>query len=333
MKRMLCPLTFWFLLLVLLTGCEGREKEEIPEAFCEVKINLDWEGVVEMPDRVQVIFYPQGSDGKPTMNNLPANGGTTNVKPGKYKMLIYNCDNGEYEVKVRNIDKIETIEAYSEPYTALAGQGLVWEPLPIYAAQVDVTIEEIDKEKTLDVKPKLIPQTCSFELKVKGLEYVSSVNGSISGVAASYYLGLGCCSTDTCSVFFEMQKGDGVLKGKFNFFGVPAEKARAFAIAQLLTIKLVKRDNSVQEIKVDVTEAIQKANTPGENPGDNPGGTPGEDPGEKPGGSTGGGNIEIEIEEEIEIPYVPPPPSEDGGGIGGEVGDWGEEEEVVIPMK
>lgn len=325
MKRIICPLTLWLLLQVLLTGCGEREKEEIPENFCEVGINLNWEGITSVPEGVEVLFYRQdNTNSKPTTTYLPAKGGKTNLKPGIYKVVIFNYDTEA--VQIRGTDKLETLEAYTGPCTGFVGEnttGMVWEPDPIYVARLDLTIEEKEKEKALDVKPQLIPQTCSFEIKVKGLEYVNSVSGSVSGVAASYLLGLGHCSTETCTVSFEMKKGDGVLKGKFCYFGVPHEAARAFSFTQLITIKVVRRDNSVQEVKVDVTEAIQNANTPGDNPGT--------DPGENPGGSSGG-SIDIEIKEEIEIPYVPPTPSEDGG-IGGDVGEWGDEEEVVIPMK
>jgi hypothetical protein len=330
-ERILSSLTFWLLLQFLLPGCSGREKEEeIPEVFCKVGINIDWTGVKELPDRVQAIFYPQDMEGRLSTNNLPAKGGNINIKPGKYKVLIYNCDDGEYEVKVRNIEKLETIEAYSEPYTALGtDKKLMWEPLPLYVVQEDLTIDENDIEKTLEVSPQLITQTCSFEIKVKGLEYVKEVSASVSGMAFSYFLGLKRFSDESCTIFVEMQKGNGVLKGKFHFFGVPGSEARALSsIPQQLTLRIVRRDDSIQEEKIDVTAVIQQIIENGN------GGGSGEEPGETPGGSTEPGD-DIEIEDKIEVPYVPPPSSggEGGGGIGGEVDDWGDEEEIVLPMK
>lgn len=328
-ERLVRSLTFWLLLQLLLPGCSGREEEEeIPEVFCKIGINIDWTRMKEMPDRVQAIFYPQDMEGRLSTNNLAAKGGNINIKPGKYKVLIYNCDDGEYEVKVRNIEKLETIEAYSEPYTALGtDKNLMWEPLPVYVVQEDLTIGENDIEKTLAVSPQLITQTCSFKIKVEGWEYVKDASANVSGMASSYFLGLKQCSDGSCTILVEMQKDNGVLKGKFRFFGVPGSEARALpSIAQQLTLRIVRRDDSVQEEKIDVTTIIRKIIENGN------GGGSGEKPGETPGGSTGPGD-DIEIEDKIEVPYVPPPSSGGGGGIGGKVDDWGDEEEIVLPMK
>ncbi len=333
-ERILSSLTFWLLLQILLPGCSGREEEEeIPEVFCKIGINIDWTGVKKLPESIAVIFYPQDGEGKGDPHFLlreEDKDKKISVKPGKYKVLIYNCDDGEYEVKVRNTGKLETIEAYSEPYTALGtDKNLMWEPLPLYVVQEDLTIGENDIEKTLKVSPQLITQTCSFEIKVKGLEYVKEASASVSGMAFSYFLGLKRFSDESCTIFVEMQKGNGVLKGKFNFFGVPGSEARALSsIPQQLTLRIVRRDDSIQEEKIDVTAVIQQIIENGN------GGGSGEEPGETPGGSTEPGD-DIEIEDKIEVPYAPPPSSggEGGGGIGGEVDDWGDEEEIVLPMK
>lgn len=330
MKKILCSLTFWLLLQLLLSGCNGREEdEEVPEVSCAISLSLDWKGVKEMPENIQVIFYSQETGNKLYASIQKAEGDIIKVKPGRYKVLIYNCDNGEYEVKVRNIEKLETVEAYSEPYTALAAdKNLMWEPLPIYTVLQDIEINEDDKEKVLRVIPKLIIQRCSFEIKVEGLEYVKEVSGSISGVSHSYFLGLERCSSQSCNIFVEMQKGKNTLKGSFYFFGTPDTEARAATFLQQLTVRIVRRDNSVQEKQIDITEVIQKIVDKGNEGGGN---EPGEDPGENPEPEE-----IIEIEENIEVPYVPPPSGgegEGGGGIGGEVDDWGDEEEIVLPMK
>ena len=332
-ERILSSLTFWLLLQFLLPGCSGREEEEeIPEVFCKIGINIDWTGVKKLPENIAVIFYPQDGEGKGDPHFLSATekNEKINMKPGRYKVLIYNCDDGVYEVQVRNTERLETIEAYSEPCTEMgAPKGSMLDPLLLYVVQEDLTIGENDIEKTLEVSPQLITQTCSFKIKTEGLEYVKEASASISGVAFSYFLGLKRFSDESCTIFIKMQKSNGVLKGKFNFFGVPGSEARALSsIPQQLTLRIVRRDDSIQEEKIDITAIIQQIIENGN------GGGSGEEPGETPGGSTEPGD-DIEIEDKIEVPYVPPPSSggEGGGGIGGEGDDWGDEEEIVLPMK
>ena len=91
----------------------------------------------------------------------------------------------------------------------------------------------------------------------------------------------------------------------------------------MLTVKIVKRDKTVQDITVDIAKQI--APTPPS------GGGGEEEPDTKP-------DTEIHIEVPVDGGEIvveelkPGTGGEGGGGIGGDVGDWGDEDNVELPV-
>ena len=84
----------------------------------------------------------------------------------------------------------------------------------------------------------------------------------------------------------------------------------------MMNLMIIKVDNSVQEVKINITEAVQEPT----------GGEGGEGEETKPPAL-----VEVEIEDEIKVDDVETPPS-GGGGIGGDVGDWDDETNVELPV-
>lgn len=302
------------LLLLTAAGCSYRDiLDDYPVAG--IKITLDWKGVTEqLPEGVRCIFYSNDGAGRRIDNFLSVTGGEMSVPPGHYSVVAYNFDS--QSILIKGDESYETIEAYTDYCSPSRSQNMVWEPDAFYVVNIDdIEIRDTDgAAMELTWKPKAVVQTNPFSLKTKRLENVASITGSIEGMANCYLLGKGCGKSDGCSIHFEAGKGDGVIEGEFTTFGVPKATGTRADNKVIMKLILMKIDNTVQEEKIDITEVV--ATTP-----------PPADEGEvgeviPPPVIKMPGDTEIEVDEVKAIP--------EGGGIGGSVDDWGEQENVTL---
>lgn len=81
-----------------------------------------------------------------------------------------------------------------------------------------------------------------------------------------------------------------------------------------LILRFIKTDNTVQEAAIDVTEIIETL----EDTGTGDDGKPAPPP-----------EIELPFDDKIEVDK---PEAPSGGGIGGDVGGWGPEDNVELPV-
>ena len=207
--------------LLMLTGCSRRDiLDDYPVSG--VEISLDWNGVTnKLPEGVRVIFYPKNAEGRKIDTYLSVKGGKVKVPPGRYSVVVYNYDTET--VQIRGEEAYETIEAFTGHCNGLGIAGteqLVWGPDLLYVVRIDdLKIENSEEELQLNWKPKLVVKTYSFKLKVQGLEYVSSIVGSIEGMSSCYDLGLGCGKAGDSPIYFAARGSAGEVTGSFTVFG------------------------------------------------------------------------------------------------------------------
>lgn len=310
--------TLW--LMVTLSGCSFREMLDT-YPVSGVQINFDWEGVTEkLPEGMRVIFYPKDAEGRLVDSHLESPlGGEMKVPPGNYAMVAYNYNTKS--VDIRGEGSYETIEAFTGPYTELdAVIDMVWWPDPLYVVALDdVEIAKSDEALQMELKPTAVVKSYTFDIKVEGLERVSSVLCYVSNLNGSCFLGKHTCELSKVPIYVDMERGDGVLRGRFASFVWPVSAETRMEMPMILTVKLVKRDHTVQEVEVDVTEALTAPPSP-----------PDEGEVEEPDAEI---DIEIPIpDDKIVVDELEPGFDEGGGGIGGEVGEWGDETNVVLPV-
>lgn len=311
-------LVFLFTLWVL-GGCSRRDiLDDYPVSG--VEISLDWDGVADqLPEGVRIIFYPKDGKSKKVDTYLSARGGKVKVPPGRYSVLVYNYDTET--VQIRNEGAYETIEAFTGHCNGLGIAGtekLVWGPDPLYVVNVEeLQIKKSDETLLLIWKPKLVVKTYTFKVKAEGLQYVSAIVGSVEGMASCYCLGRGCGMKGEAPIYFEAGiQGDGIIGG-FTAFGVlEGMVARAARGMVKMNFAFVKTDKTVQKVEVDITKVIADS-----------GGNEGENEEEDP-----PMEIELPIEDEIKVEKPDNPSGGGEGGIGGEVGGWGDEEEIELPV-
>ena len=306
--------------LLMVTGCSRRELlDDYPVSGVDIK--LDWNGVTDkLPEGVRVIFYPKSAEGRKIDTYLSVRGGKVKVPPGRYSVVAYNYDTET--VQIRGEEAYETIEAFTGYCNGLGIAGtekMVWGPDPLYVVQIDdLHIANSEEELLLDWKPKLVVKTYSFKIKVEGLEYVSSIVGSVEGMAGCYCLGRCCGKMNDAPIYFEAQGRSGEVTGSFTAFGLPEGAMSRASLAIKFTLAFIKVDKTVQKAEIDITEVIAdfESGEGGEGDVDEP-------PTE----------IELPLDDQIEVERPENPPSGDGGGIGGDVDGWGDEDEVILPVE
>ena len=93
-------------------------------------------------------------------------------------------------------------------------------------------------------------------------------------------------------------------------------------LAIKLTLAFIKVDKTVQKAEIDITEVIADSESGGESSGDD-GGDVVEPPTE----------IELPLDDKVEVEKPTTNPDGGGGGFDGDIGDWGDGGEVVLPVE
>ena len=315
--------------LLMLTGCSRRDiLDDYPVSGVDIK--LDWDGVTDqLPEGVRVIFYPKNGEGRKVDRYLSVRGGEMKVPPGRYSVVVYNY-NTEV-VRIRGEESYEMIEAYTGNCNGLGIAGtekMVWSPDPLYVLNVDeLQIKKSEEVLHLDWKLESVVKNYSFAVEAKGLEYVATVIGSVNGLSDCYFIGKGHGVCSSQPIYFDVTKQDSKIIAHFTAFKqakemtiptrIPTESGASSEKGNImLVLKFIKTDNTVQEATIDVTEIIGTLEGEGE----------GED-----GKPTPPPEIELPSDDKIEV-EEPETPSGSGGGIGGDVGGWGPEDNVELPV-
>ncbi|MCD8183470.1 MAG: DUF5119 domain-containing protein [Bacteroides sp.] len=303
-------------LLASLSGCGFREMlDDYPVSG--VQITLDWTGVTkELPETMRVIFYPKDAEGRKVESYLSATGGEVKVPPGNYAVVIYNFNTET--VQIRGEENYETIEAFTGHCAGLSTtEDMVWSPDPLYVVALDdVEIEKSDVALQMELKPEAAVTNYSFDIKIEGLERVSEVICNVDGLCGCYFLGKQTCGLCEAPIRVDTKYEGDVLWGYFSHFVLRQQAQTRANAPMMLILKLVKRDNTVQEIKVDVTELITSSL-----------------PTEDGLGTDSEVHIEVPVPDgEIVVGELEPGINEGGGGIGGDVGDWDDETNIELPV-
>ena len=310
-----------FLLLLCmmasLSGCSFRDMlDDYPVSGVEIK--LDWTGVTDkLPETMRVIFYPKDRDACKVDAYLPAQGGVVKVPPGNYAVVVYNYNTES--VRVEDDESFETIRACTEHCTGLGtDEDMVWAPDAFYVVtQEELQVTKSDTALLIRLKPELVVNNYSFDIKVKGIRNISDVVCYVDGLSGGYSLAKCTCLSSGVPIHVDTDFEDGLLWGYFSHFISPKAADTRADDSMVLTIKIVKVDKQVQEVQVDIKDLIVP---------------PVPDEGEEvPPSPAPDGEIHIEVpvpggEIEVEVD------SGDGGNsdIDGEVDDWEDETDVDI---
>ncbi|MFA6200496.1 MAG: DUF5119 domain-containing protein [Bacteroidales bacterium] len=284
-------------MLICISGCERRDILDIPSSKLYVKIN--WQQEKDKSEFFYVVLYPRNNNGI-IREFIESNGGEILVPRGIYDVLIYSFD---YESIIMNLtNNFTSSYATTSSITANSiykNQGCKDEAILngtdkiFYIGKYEgVNIDLADNNYEIEITPKNIIKNYEIKIKVINPESASNVSAIVSGFSGSYLLGLQTLENNSVSIYSEAYFDNDWLIIPINSFGLVSTSSHT------LTIKFNLLNGELKTESYDI----------------------GEDLNEIPNGGV------IILDSTIVIPIVT------GGGIGGTVSNWGDEEGVDIVL-
>ncbi|MCK9163125.1 MAG: DUF5119 domain-containing protein [Bacteroidales bacterium] len=302
MKRKLKILFFVLSLIiiqVLMMGCERRDLVDIPTSSVYIKVN--WED--ELKAKTQYFYvavFPQDPKEEIITSFIESDGGYVNVPRGKFDVLIYSYD---YEsILVRLTDRFTTSYATTSNAKPNSISKLFFNSGAKINSETDslfftgtyeaLDIEYADYQYMIEISPKNIIKHFEVRLKIKNPGSIYDISGFVSGLSGSYLLGRKDLANDTVSIKTRMHLDNGFLVLKFNTFGLVPNTTH------ILNIDAVLLNSETRSFGYDISREMRRI----------------------PNGGI------IILDSVITVPIVT------GGGMGGTVVGWGNEEGVEIIM-
>lgn len=255
LRRVLCVLPL--LLIIVVAGCRRRPLED-PDYLTSVRVKVDVSGISNVtcdiyndkipvqtiePSAMHVLFFEKernvvASENYITEVSVAEDGsrivsGEIQLAPGVYRMLIY--DFGTDETLVRNFYSWDEAEAYTEPVpTGISNsfstkgetaQDILTEPEHLVVARdSDRKIPYHEGVYTVYAEARSVVESWYLQIKVDGIEYVSSAQAVISGMVGANLIATDTRVTDPeASLWFRLRKSDDkgapVICAVFNTFG------------------------------------------------------------------------------------------------------------------
>ena len=255
--RAVCAVLTGLCTVLVISGCHRRPLEDPSEvSYINVKINIDSvrnvtsdiyndqiERPVIEPSAMHVIFFEQDNDNVVaetfiTDVSYDEKGtryvsGSVSILPGDYRMLIY--DYGTEETIVKDYYHYDIAQAYTEsaPYSVLSRfntktdgvTGILNQPDHLMVASYpSEVIPYHTGTYTIYADAFSVVESWYIQIKVNGLEYVSSAQAVLSGMVPANYI---ATNTDIeepeGTIWFQLEKSDDegvpVVCAIFNTFG------------------------------------------------------------------------------------------------------------------
>ena len=264
------------------------------------------------PTGIRVIN--SGADGQSNIHNIGPDGGVVTLYEGNNDILFYNNDTeyiifsrSDHGVTTRATTRTRTRATYTGSKYAAEGEETMTPPDMLYANY----FEGVYAEKVLDpVDLNVTLQPLVFTYKIRyefaaGLEYVAIARGALSGMAKSVLLNTGETSEESATLLYDCELTDYGVGARVMSFGVPAfpnvnYPTRA-PINNSLNLELVLKNGKLMTLDFDVTDQVQL---------------------QPHGGVIVVSGIEIKAEDG----------SQGSGAFDVEVNDWGEYEDIYLPL-
>lgn len=276
-------------------GCELRPLEETPDGVdVNVKVNVKAVANVTahiynekipvpeiLPDAMHVLFYEKDgnrlvSESFITGKQTESDGGCTmtgnvDILPGTYKMVIYSF--GSYYTLIEDYTDwgkiyakaLEVNEVLGNRYQTAMTQSRWTTPIVTHTPdhivvarnEEEVIPDHLDRY-TIYAEATTVVDTYYLQVKVDGLQYVSSARAYLSGMASGNILSKNEPIADPESaLYFKMEKsedqGEPVICAVFNTFGRLKDAVNSLYI----TFDMVTVDGRNETRTFDITDLFQ----------------------------------------------------------------------------
>lgn len=296
MKKVItyCRISLLLLLLLCVGGCEFRPLEE-PNRGVKINVRVDVNTVVNVtthiyndkipvpeihPDAMHVAFYEENGDRLVTESFITQKEtledgtcimtGYADVLPGTYKMLVYTYGTSYTYVydtyswsrinarALRANDFIHNRYKTSVP-TKSTAPIITYTPDHVVAASNEKEVIPYNSDAhTIHAVASTVVETYYMQVKVDGLQYVSTARAFLSGMASGNMLSENRPVDDMNTVlFFDMKKsddnGEPVICAVFNTFGRVETPGNNVSV----TFDIVTVDGETQSYTVDITDLFE----------------------------------------------------------------------------
>jgi hypothetical protein len=244
-KWILFPLVTLFFLLGV--SCTRRDLDPLPDS--NVKVVFDWKKLSageSAPSKMKLLFY--GSDG--SVITRESNGGffEGNLPAGTYSVLVFNED--YQKVTFSNMDGYSTAQA---GLSTVPGTTGMLQPSFFYGTGTTSIAVSQFHETTVTLTPAALVKKVKVNFIVTGKTgYISSINGTLSGLSQLVQIAGGTLSNNSGTVSFkaEQQSGTGNYLSTITSWGcAPSSK-------NTLNMVLNFTDGGSQSSSVDISDAL-----------------------------------------------------------------------------
>ena len=332
-------------MVTVLSSCEHKElcfnhPEHAPkfQVFVEAEYEQEWQYTYEggtdwavyspwentlgmkyddlrptIPDGLRVQVY--NGDGSNNIVNIAPEGGIVPMREGKHSMLFYNNDT-EYIVfddlqsyaSAKATTRSRTRSTYmGNSYMDSRNENTVNSPDMLYGNYLaSYTARRLQEADVLPVSmhPLVYTYLIRYEFS-KGLEYVALARGALAGMAEAVYLNSGRTSENEATVLFDCTMEDFGTQALVHSFGIPDfpnEHYKTRAERRYgLNLEVRLKNGKMKSFDFDVTDQVKV---------------------QPRGGVIVVSGIEISDEEGME----------GGSGFDPDVDDWGEYEDIELPL-
>lgn len=288
MKRIL-PYIISLLSIALLNGCEHKELCMEHPHLVPVRVDAEWDQFCELPMGMSVFFFPKDGSEMISVQSHTPHHASVRLAVNTYDVLVFNDLMDEFgNVKFRGMEHLSTAEAYA---CALHSQmrmkkstdePTVADPERLGIAIVrdfKVTQEMLEKywhqrdmelpieENVLTVYPENVVYVVDVKVHVHGIQYVRSVESSLSGMSGGHLMDSGHRSSNRVT---HLQTGwhtvstsatdpnEGYLHSTFMSFGLPfGHEAKAEENTLNMTVLLVDNE-TVMDFAFRVGDRFQE---------------------------------------------------------------------------
>lgn len=265
------------------------------------------------PAGLRVVNYVEGLGSD--LHNISADGGVVTLYAGENDILIYNNDT-EYIIFTRHEDgrdattrattRTRTRASYTGNRYANPGEETVAPPDMLYANYRKAYVPE-KVLKPVDYNATLHPLVYTYKIRyefAEGLKYVALARGALSGMARSVTMNTGETSQEAATIFYDCEIVDYGVRSFVTSFGIPGFPNKNYTRAvnrHALNLEVLMRNGKTITFEYDVTDQVKA--------------------------QPHGGVITVK-----DIVIKPEDGNAGSGAFDVEVGDWGEYEDIVLPM-
>lgn len=222
------------------------------------------------PGGLRVVNYDY--DGGYDIHNISADGGVVNLYEGSNNVLFYNNDTeyilfsrqqeGNYAT-TRATTRTKTRSTYFGSQYANEGEETITPPDMLFACFVEGYIPE----KVLDPVPvEVTLQPLVFTYKVRyefseGLEYAAIARGALSGMASSVTLDNGNTSEEAATIIYDCEVTDYGVRAIVKTFGIPDfpnenYQTKTTARKHALNLEIMMKNGRMITFDFDVTDQV-----------------------------------------------------------------------------